>query len=172
MRPLLQPKVEIMIATAMTYSPALPRIASSAAVATPSFGAGAGGPAGGLRPTVRPSRIRPASAAVLIAVSDVWMNAAVFTPRTLIQVSTAIEAMARIRCGESPTVIAPIGCGKTIVPPRNTSGESAGKSTAVERANAPATAAIVAVWVTPHSRQPVREPDSRGVPSPRFTDQP
>src|SRR2546427_12330861 len=39
MRPLLQPNVEIMIATAMMYSPALPRIASSAAVPTRSCGA-------------------------------------------------------------------------------------------------------------------------------------
>src|SRR3989442_15076950 len=47
MRPLLQPNVEIMIATAMMYSPALPRIASSAAVPTRSCGAVAIASAGG-----------------------------------------------------------------------------------------------------------------------------
>ena len=112
--------------------------------------------AAAFRPTVSPSRISPASAAVLIAVSDVWITAAVLTPRTLIHVSTAMEAIARMRCGDSPTVIAPIGGGKTIVPPRNTSGESAGKSTAVKRANATATAAIVPVWITTNSVQPYR----------------
>ena len=37
--------------------------------------------ASALRPMVTPSRISPASAAVLTAVRVVWMKAAVFTPR-------------------------------------------------------------------------------------------
>src|SRR6266702_2519451 len=57
--------------------------------------------ASAFRPIVIPSRIRAARDAVLIAVRVVWMNAAVLTPRTLIQVSSTMEAMAKMRCGEA-----------------------------------------------------------------------
>ena len=112
--------------------------------------------AAALRPIVRPSRMSAASAAVLIAVSDVWMKAAVRTPRTLMSVSTTIEPMASSRCGDRPTVIGPIGWGNAIVPPRKTSGVRAGKRTPVKRANATATAAMVPVWITTNSVQPYR----------------
>ncbi len=59
--------------------------------------------AAAFRPIVIPSRIRMARDAVLIAVRVVWMNAAVLTPRTLIQVSSTMEPMAKTRCGDSPT---------------------------------------------------------------------
>ena len=101
--------------------------------------------ASAFRPIVSPSTTRAASARVLMAVSEVWMNAAVRTPRTLIQVSTAIDAIASSRCHERPTVMSPIGFGKWTKVPANTSAEIAGKSTAVKRANATATAAIVPV---------------------------
>jgi len=93
---------------------------------------------------VNPSSIRTASAAVLIAVNVVWMNAAVRTPRTLIQVSKAIDAIAKMRCGDNPTAMSPIGCGKCRSCEEDVGGK-AGMSTDVKRANATATAAIVPV---------------------------
>src|SRR2546426_4403384 len=51
-------------------------------------------------PIESPRRMSAASAAVLIVVSDVWMIAAVLTPRTLIQVSAATEATAKMRSEE------------------------------------------------------------------------
>src|SRR5260370_8508749 len=109
-----------------------------------------------LRPMVMPSKISAASAAVLTAVSEVWMNAAVFTPRTLIQVSSTIDAIANSRCGETPTRMSPMGGGRgTVVPqPWNTSAESPGIRTPVNLANATATAAMVPVWMTTNSVQP------------------
>src|SRR5437773_1482791 len=83
--------------------------------------------ASALRPMVMPSRISKASAPVLIAVRDVWIRAAVRTPRTLIQVSRATDRTARMRCGESPTAMSPIGFGKCMVNPKNTSGERPGR---------------------------------------------
>ena len=112
--------------------------------------------AAAFRPIVNPSKIRAASAAVLIAVSEVWMNAAVRTPRTLIHVSSTIDAMAKIRWRENPTMMSPMGCGKCTVVPSGTSGVSQGQSTEVKRANATATAAIVPVWITTNSVQPYR----------------
>src|SRR5207247_9468053 len=64
--------------------------------------------AAALRPIVTPSRMSAASAVVLMTVSEVWMTAAVFTPRTLIHVNTITERMARIRWGQSPTWLGPI----------------------------------------------------------------
>ena len=84
------------------------------------------------------------------------MIAAVRTPRTLIHVSRATERTARMRWGESPTAMSPIGFGKCRVVPKNTSGERAGQKTAVNRANATATAAMVPVWITTNSVQPYR----------------
>ena len=101
--------------------------------------------AAAFRPMVRPNNIRPASAAVLIAVNVVWMNAAVRTPRTLIQVRIAMDSIAKIRCADKPTAMSPIGWGRCSVVPRKTSGVSPGTSTEVKRANATATAAIVPV---------------------------
>jgi len=112
--------------------------------------------ASALRPTVMPSTISPASAAVLIAVSDVWMNAAVRTPRTLIHVSSTIDRIAKMRCGDSPTAMGPMGSGNLIVVPRKTSGDRDGTRTEVNRANATATAAMVPVWITTNSVQPYR----------------
>src|SRR6266576_1494242 len=94
-----------------------------------------------LRPIVIPRRMSAASAVVLMAVSDVWMMAAVFTPRTLIHGNTTTERIATSRCGESPTWLGPLP--RLTVVPRKTSGERDGKKTAVKRANATATAAIV-----------------------------
>src|SRR3989441_43555 len=90
--------------------------------------------AAALRPTGTPSTMRAASAVVLIAVSEVWMTAAVRTPRTLIHVNRITERIARIRCGDRPTWIGPLP--KLTVVPRKTSGERLGKNTAVKRANA------------------------------------
>src|SRR2546422_1034617 len=103
--------------------------------------------AAALRPIVMPSRIRPARAAVFIAVNVVWMNAAVLTPRTLIQVSSTIDTIANMRWGETPKAMSPMGCGRCSVVPRpgRTSGDNAGQRTDVKRANATATAAIVPV---------------------------
>src|SRR5207247_10783151 len=77
--------------------------------------------AAALRPIVIPRRMSAASAVVLMAVSDVWMTAAVFTPRTLIPVNTITERIARSRWGESPTWMGPLP--RLIVVPRKTSGE-------------------------------------------------
>ena len=99
-----------------------------------------------------PSRISAPSAAALIAVSEVWINAAVRTPRMLIHVSTMIETIASTRCGDRPTSIGPLGNGS--VNPRKVSAVRAGKNTAVNRAKATATAAIVPVWITANSVQP------------------
>src|SRR5712691_696773 len=96
-------------------------------------------------PIVSPSTTRAVSAAVLMMVSEVWMKAAVRTPRTLIQVRTATDAIASNRCQERPTAMSPIGFGKWSIVPANTSAETAGTSTEVNRANATATAAIVPV---------------------------
>src|SRR5260370_25237644 len=59
--------------------------------------------AAAFRPIVIPSRIKAARDAVLIAVRVVWMNAAVLTPRTLIQLSSTMEQIANMPCGEIPT---------------------------------------------------------------------
>ncbi len=112
--------------------------------------------ASALRPMVTPSRISNASAPVLIAVREVWIMAAVRTPRTLIHVSRATDRTARMRWGERPTAISPIGFGKCMVNPRNTSGERPGQKTLVKRANATATAAMVPVWMTTNRVQPYR----------------
>ncbi len=82
------------------------------------------------------------------------MIAAVRTPRTLIQVRSATDATASRRWGERPTATSPSGRGRCSVEPRNTSGERPGQNTAVKRANATATAAIVPVWITTNSVQP------------------
>src|SRR5256886_9563142 len=89
------------------------------------------------RPTVSPRRISAASAAVLTAVSDVWIRAAVRTPRTLIQVSSATDSTARSRWDERPTATSPIGGGKVNVGPRRTAGGRAGPKNPGERAEAP-----------------------------------
>ncbi len=80
------------------------------------------------------------------------MIVAVRTPRTLIQVRTITESTAKIRWGDRPTCRGPLP--RLIVVPRKTSGERAGKNTAVNRANATATAAIVPVWMTVNSVHP------------------
>src|SRR5207249_231964 len=98
-----------------------------------------------LRPIASPSRINTARDAVLIAVRDVWMIAAVRTPRTLIQVKRSTEAIAKTRCGDNPTAIGPLP--RLIVVPRKTSGVSEGMNTDVNRASATATAAMVPVWI-------------------------
>src|SRR3989441_10869448 len=97
-----------------------------------------------------------ASAAVLIVVSDVWMIAAVLTPRTLIQVSAATEATAKMRWRDSPTATSPIGGGRGPVVPGDTSRGRAGPNTAVEPGNAHATAAEGAGRVTTKSGPPDR----------------
>src|SRR5258708_4214543 len=106
------------------------------------------------RPIVNPSRISAASAPVLTAVREVWMIAAVRTPRTLIQVRSATDATASRRWGERPTVTGPNGGGGGRGPPEEAAGERPGQNTAVKRANATATAAMVPVWITTNSVQP------------------
>src|SRR2546425_13228219 len=102
-----------------------------------------------------------ASAAVLIVVSDVWMIAAVLTPRTLIQVSAATEATAKMRWRDSPTATSPIGGGRGTGVPRDTSGGRPGQDTAVNRGDANRTAADVPAWSTTESGPPERDPHSR-----------
>ena len=87
-----------------------------------------------------------------MAVSDVWMSAAVLTPRTLIQVRTRIDASASSRCHDRPTSMDPLG--NSTRTPTNTSGDSAGHQTAVKRPKATATAAMVPVWITRKKVQP------------------
>ena len=87
-------------------------------------------------------------------VSVVWITAAVRTPRMLTQVSTSTEAMASRRCGDRPIWMSPLG--RCAVQPMNTSGVSVGTNTAVKRANATATAAMVPVWITVNRVQPYR----------------
>ncbi len=108
-------------------------------------------------PSTKPSTIRAARDRVFTDVSEVWIRAAARTPRRLIQVSTSTETTARIRCHDSPTSIGPLG--SVSVNPANTSADSDGKNTAVKRANATATAAIVPVWITANSVQPYRKPN-------------
>ena len=67
------------------------------------------GDAAPLRPIVRPSSINASSDSTLIDVSNVCTNAATRTPRTLIHVSTKIDAIASTRCGDRPTSIGPLG---------------------------------------------------------------
>src|SRR5256885_13829948 len=93
-------------------------------------------------PIESPRRMSAASAAVLIVVSDVWMIAAVLTPRTLIQVSAATEATAKMGWGDSPTATSPIGRGKGTAVPRNTAGGRPGPTTAGNRRTATPTAAV------------------------------
>src|SRR3989442_13187039 len=66
-------------------------------------------------PIESPRRMSAAGAAGLVVVGDVWMIAAVLPPRTLIQVSAATEATAKMRWGDSPTATSPIGRGKGTV---------------------------------------------------------
>src|SRR2546425_9374685 len=55
--------------------------------------------AAALRPIANPNRISPASAAVLIAVNVVWMNAAVRTPRTRSEEHTSeLQSLAYLVC--------------------------------------------------------------------------
>src|SRR5881394_3895437 len=103
-------------------APTTGRMASVRAPPAQKFGPKFAVIAAAFRPIVNPSKIRAASAAVLIAVSEVWMNAAVRTPRTLIHVSSTIDAMAKIRWRENPTMMSPMGCGKCTVVPSGTSG--------------------------------------------------
>src|SRR3989441_6447062 len=115
-------------------------------------------------PIESPRRMGAASAAVLIVVSDVWMIAAVLTPRTLIQVSAATEATAKMRWRDSPTATSPIGGGRCTVVPRNTSGVRPGQNTAGNRANATAPAAMGPVWVTTKSVPTDKDPHNREDP--------
>jgi len=108
----------------------------------------------GFRASTAPSTIRAPKVAALMAVRVVWRKAAVRTPRTLIQVSSAIEPIANRRWGETPTSMGPLGSRSVV--PRNTSGDSAGTNTAVNRAKATATAAMVPVWITRNKVQPYR----------------
>ena len=109
--------------------------------------------------------MRASSAVVLMTVRVVCSAAAVLTPRMLIAVRKRIDAMASSRCHDSPISIGPLG--KCTVMPRNTSGVSAGQSTAAKRANAAPTAAIAPVWMTANSVQPYRYPKSGEIPSRR-----
>src|SRR2546426_6858683 len=74
-----------------------------------------------------------------------------------------------MRCGERPTAMSPIGLGKCIVNPKNTSGERPGQKTLVNRANATATAAMVPVWMTTNRVQPYRYPNRGEMASRRYT---
>src|SRR5262249_44190366 len=119
------------------------------------------------QPSARPSTISAASDSTLTDVSTVWISAATRTPRTLIHVSAAIDAIASMRCADKPTAIGPLG--RSTVVPTNTSADRAGTNTAVNFANPTATAAIVPVWMTVNSVHPYRKPNSGEIASRRYT---
>jgi hypothetical protein len=114
---------------------------------------------------VKPMTIRMARQLVLITVRMVCSSAAVRTPRTLIHVSSTIDAIASTRCRERPISIGPLG--RCTVVPRKTSGVIPGISTATKRGNAAPTAAMAPVWITANSAQPYRNPGSGDSPSRR-----